>query len=164
MIQQALVHWNTTAEGNPFHETGSRAGLDALPQTAAAAITPDPRLSRHLHVEKRQQLIAPSRALHASSMGNGDVDGRERGVAIHRMLQQLSGGEVPCSAVIPATIANALQREASDPECQAWWREALQTVQSPQLSFLFDEKQLPAGLQRGSYSVPGGGSDGVRHH
>jgi ATP-dependent helicase/nuclease subunit A len=142
MVQQALAHWNTTAAGNPFHETGSSARLDAVPEiAAAAAITPDPRLSRSLPVEKRQRLIAPSRSLHSNPIGNGEMDGRERGIAIHLMLQHLSATDVPCTTTLPATIANSLQREAADPECLAWWREALQTVQSPQLSFLFDDNQ-----------------------
>jgi ATP-dependent helicase/nuclease subunit A len=139
LIQQALADWDTTAEGNHFHETGTVSELDESPEIAPAACTVDPRISMVLAVEKRQRLIAPSRALHATSMDYGDVDGRERGIAIHLMLQQLSSGEVPCSEVIPVTLANALQREASDPECQAWWREALRTVQDPRLSFLFDD-------------------------
>ena len=137
-IQQALADWNTTAEGNPCHETGSPGVLDALPQTTRVASTPDPRLSGSLPVKKSQRLIAPSHALHTTSTGSGDSDGRERGIAIHLMLQQLSDAEIPCSEVIPVTIANALQREATDPECQAWWQEAIRTIRSPRLSFLFD--------------------------
>jgi len=142
LIQQALADWNTTADGNPIHESGSPGELGAMPQIARVASHPDPRLSTGLSVTKYQQLIAPSHTPHATSPANGNSDGRERGTAIHLMLQQLSDAEVPCSDVMPATIANALQREATDPECQAWWAEALQTVRSPQLSFLFDAAQF----------------------
>ena len=139
LIQQALVNWEPTVEGNPCHETGTIRDVSTLPDTTAAASTPDPRLSKTLHVEKSQRLIAPSRALHATTMGNGDEDGRERGTAIHLMLEQLSGEEAPHPDSIPTAVANSLQREASDPECQAWWQEALHTVRNPQLLFLFDQ-------------------------
>jgi len=79
--------------------------------------------------------------LHATTMGNGDEDGRERGTAIHLMLEQLSGEEAPYPDSIPTAVTNSLQREASDPECQAWWQEALHTVRNPQLLFLFDQTQ-----------------------
>ncbi|MGB5178862.1 MAG: UvrD-helicase domain-containing protein [Gammaproteobacteria bacterium] len=138
LIQQALAGWDTTAEGHPFRETGSIDVPTATSQPAAVPVTPDPRLSGPLAVEKRQRLIAPSRALHATSMEHGDEDGRERGTAIHLMLQQLSGMEACCPDVIPASIASALQREATDPECRRWWQEAVKTVQAPQLAWLFD--------------------------
>ena len=54
------------------------------------------------------------------------------------MLQQLGGIEACCPDVIPVSIANALQRDATDPECQRWWQEAIATVQAPQLAWLFD--------------------------
>jgi ATP-dependent helicase/nuclease subunit A len=57
------------------------------------------------------------------------------------MLEQLTTGEAPYPDSMPTTVANALQREASDPECQTWWQEALYTVRDPRLSFLFDPTQ-----------------------
>jgi ATP-dependent helicase/nuclease subunit A len=42
---------------------------------------------------------------------------------------------------MPTAVANALQREASDPQCHTWWQEALHTVRDPRLSFLFDQTQ-----------------------
>jgi ATP-dependent helicase/nuclease subunit A len=101
-------------------------------------------------VHKRQQLIAPSRALHANTMDTGDADGRERGTAIHLMLQHLSATAACCPDALPASIANTLQREAHDPECLAWWQEAMKTVQAPQLSWLFD----PARYQQAFNEVP----------
>ncbi|MEN8207080.1 MAG: UvrD-helicase domain-containing protein [Pseudomonadota bacterium] len=141
LIQQALAGWESTVEGYPFHETGIIAKLSTAPETTSAASTADLRLSGALHVEKKQRLIAPSRALHTTAMDTGDEDGRERGTAMHLMLEQLTGGEVPCTDIIPTAVANNLQREASDPECQAWWQEAVQIIQHPQLAFLFDETQ-----------------------
>jgi len=141
LIQQALADWETTVEGNPFHETGNIDEPGAAPKTTTTVITPDPRLSKPHPVEKKQRLIAPSRAQHASAMGQGDDDGRERGTAIHLMLEQLTKGEAPYPDSLPTAVANALQRETSDPECQAWWQEALHTVRNPRLSFLFDQTQ-----------------------
>lgn len=138
MIQQALADWDTTVEGHPCHETGRSGELTAASQPVATTVTPDPRLSAVLAVDKHQRLIAPSRALHATPMDTGEVDGRERGSAIHLMLQQLSATETGCPEEIPATIATALQRKATDPECLHWWQEAIQTIQAPQLSWLFD--------------------------
>ena len=141
LIQQALVDWKTSAEGNPFHETGTLSEPGTSPATPASMSTADPRLSRALPVEKRQRLIAPSRALHATAMNDGDEDGRERGTAIHLMLEQLTGQPAPAPDTLPSAVANTLQREASDPECQAWWQEALQTIRNPQFRFLFDQTQ-----------------------
>jgi ATP-dependent helicase/nuclease subunit A len=141
LIQQALADWKTTVEGHPFHETGNIDEPGPAPKTTATVITPDPRLSKPRPVEKKQRLIAPSRAQQASAMGMGDDDGRERGTAIHLMLEQLTGGEAPCPDNMPTTVANALQRETSDPECQSWWQEALRTTRDPRLSFLFDQTQ-----------------------
>jgi ATP-dependent helicase/nuclease subunit A len=138
LIRQALAGWNTTVDGNPCHETGRMDALTAGPPGAATAVTPDPRLSGPIAVCKHQQLIAPSRALHANVMDSGDADGRERGTAIHLMLQHLSATAACCPDTLPASIANTLQREAHDPECLAWWQEAMATVQAPQLSWLFD--------------------------
>ena len=138
LIARALSDWDTTADGHPCHETGHSGELDTVLPTAGMPVTPDPRLSGPVAVPERQRLIAPSRALHAATMENGDTDGRERGIAIHLMLQQLGTTEPCCPEAIPATIANALQREINDPVCQAWWQEAIATVQAPQLQWLFD--------------------------
>jgi len=141
LIQQALSAWDTTTEGNPFHETGRSCELSAGPQPAITPVTPDARLSRPIALRARQRLITPSHALHSAAMEHGDIDGRERGTAIHLMLQHLSSAQAGCSAVIPATIASALQREANDAECLTWWQEAMETVQAPHLCWLFDRTQ-----------------------
>jgi ATP-dependent helicase/nuclease subunit A len=150
MIQQALAGWDTTLEGHPFHETGQAGALTTVPPVATTPVTPDPRLSGPIAVHKRQQLIAPSRALHANTMDTGDADGRERGTAIHIMLQHLSATATCCPDALPASITNILQRETHDPECLAWWQEAMKTVQAPQLSWLFD----PARYQQAFNEVP----------
>ena len=162
LIQQALSDWDTTVEGHPFHETGRPGEITAVSPSATTPVTPDPRLCRPLAVPRRQRLIAPSRALQANAMDTGDADGRERGTAIHLMLQQLSTAEACCTDAIPASIANALQREATDPACLAWWQEAIQTVQSPQLSWLFDHtnyqqafNEMPIQYMDGDHMVYG---------
>jgi ATP-dependent helicase/nuclease subunit A len=138
LIQQALTDWDTTVDSNPFHATGNKEIITPQSGNGRVAITPDKRLSQPLQVKKRQRLIAPSHATHVATMDGGDIDGLERGTAIHLMLQRLNSGDLPCSDEIPTALANTLQRETSDPDCRAWWHEALQVYQDDKLSFLFD--------------------------
>jgi ATP-dependent helicase/nuclease subunit A len=142
LIQQALHDWEHTPEGNPCHHTGTPQACNTPVDQPPTRVTPDPRLSQALQLEPRQRQIAPSRTLPDSASGSGDAEGRERGTAIHLMLQRLSSGELPATALIPATLASTLQQETADPAaCQDWWQEALNTLQSPALSFLFDPAQ-----------------------
>ena len=141
LIQQAFTDWDNSADGNPWHTTGSNKTITLQAEISTVDRIPDQRLSQALQVENRQQLIAPSHAAHVATMDGGDVDGLERGTAIHLMLEWLSSSDLPCSDEIPTTLANTLQRETGDPDCQAWWHEARQVFQDGTLSFLFDPAQ-----------------------
>jgi ATP-dependent helicase/nuclease subunit A len=108
--------------------------------TASAAIKPevDPRLSRRITVRPALRQIAPSHADPAITTESGDADGRERGIAIHRMLDFISRSPAAPSPTPPPQLANGLSREAADPELQNWWQEALRTWRHPDLAMLFD--------------------------
>jgi ATP-dependent helicase/nuclease subunit A len=68
----------------------------------------------------------------------GDADGRERGIAMHLMLQTLGSQTLPLSEPLPLAVASTIGREPDDPDAQDWWQEALQTWQHPACAFLFD--------------------------
>jgi ATP-dependent helicase/nuclease subunit A len=72
-----------------------------------------------------------------ADMESGDADGRERGIAMHLMLQTLTTQALPEMPPLPASVACAIGRAADDPEVQSWWLEAMQTVRHPEFSFLF---------------------------
>ncbi len=150
LIQQAFTDWDSSADGNSWHTTGSNKTITLQAAISTADRIPDQRLSQALQVENRQRLIAPSHAAHVATMDGGDVDGLERGTAIHLMLEWLNSSDLPCSDEIPTALANTLQRETSDPDCQAWWHEARQVFQDGTLSFLFD----PAQYQQAFNEVP----------
>jgi ATP-dependent helicase/nuclease subunit A len=140
LLSDALAGWRKNADGNPCHTTGKPA-TDATIATSAR-ITPavDPRLSRGISVTPRLQQIAPSHADPAVVPEPGDADGRERGIAIHRMLDHLSSSPGMKPPTPPPQLASCLGREAGDPDLCAWWQEALQTCQHPDLSMLFDPR------------------------
>ena len=138
MISAALADWNLNGSGNPCHTTGTQAVASRPPQTSTTSGSPNPRLSTPLQLVSRQRLIAPSRVMPSTALEQGDADGRERGTAIHFMLEQLTTARVPCSKQMPAAIANGLQRATTDPQLQAWWQEAIDTFQDETLAELFN--------------------------
>ena len=75
-------------------------------------------------------------------MKDGDIDGRERGTAMHLMLQTLTTQELSEPDTLPPAMASAIGREPDDPEGQAWWQEALQTWRNPDFSFMFERPQF----------------------
>ena len=86
----------------------------------------------------------------STATSHGDADGRERGTAIHFMLEQLATGRAPRSGDIPAAIANELNRDAADRQVQAWWHEAVRTVQDETLAAVFNT----ANYERAYNEVP----------
>jgi ATP-dependent helicase/nuclease subunit A len=108
--------------------------------SAPAPMVPavDPRLAQMIEVKPQSRPIAPSHADPAVTPETGDADGLERGIAIHRMLDILSRSTGQQPATVPTQVASFLGREAGDPEVLAWWQEALQTCQHPDLGMLFD--------------------------
>ncbi|MGB5540274.1 MAG: PD-(D/E)XK nuclease family protein, partial [Gammaproteobacteria bacterium] len=68
----------------------------------------------------------------------GDPDGRERGIAIHILLEHLSRAPQPADAALRTRLAGLLRRETGDPEFAQWWQHALDVVQDARLAALFD--------------------------
>jgi len=141
LLRDALQGWEKNAAGNPFHVTGT-------PVTDATAVAPariepvvDPALGGIVSIEPQLRQIAPSHADPATAAEPGDADGRERGIVIHRMLDYLSQSPGPASPALPAHLAGSFGREAGDPELLAWWQEAAQTRQHPELALLFDPRR-----------------------
>jgi len=145
MISDALAEWDSTADGGRVHETGMPATPEASITTEKLALEIDTRLRQIIPVPKTQLQIAPSRVTAGtvtfSGTGSDDTDGRERGLAIHLMLQALAAGTVPATDNLPASLASAIDREADDPEAHQWWLEATSTANHPDFAFLFDPGQ-----------------------
>jgi len=141
LISTALADWERTADGNPFHETGTRQTLAPVAAAAQPAAAVDLGLSGPIAVTPASRQIAPSHTAAGDRMDNGDAEGRERGIAIHLMLEQLaSTPAADCDRLLPG-IAGRLGRDPGDGELQAWWREALQTVRDPALALVFDSSR-----------------------
>lgn len=145
LISEALAGWDSSADGGRVHASG----IPAIPAVSVTAEKPviatDPRLTQKITVPVMQRQIAPSRLTTGTVTYSGtdaaDTDGRERGSAIHLMLQALATQPVPVTASLPVSLASALHREADDPELHDWWQEALHTASHADFSFLFDPNE-----------------------
>jgi ATP-dependent helicase/nuclease subunit A len=108
-------------------------------------------LLQPLALEPGSLQIAPSRtASLAEASGDGDPEGRTRGIAIHLMLERLSREPVPAPRQLPAGIAAMLHRDPADPELLAWWQEALAVYTNPALVNFYD----PSGYRKAWNEVP----------
>ncbi|MGB5338397.1 MAG: UvrD-helicase domain-containing protein [Gammaproteobacteria bacterium] len=137
-ISTALQHWQRSTTGSLTHTTGTPACAATVTPAAATSPVVDKRLSQPLVVTPAFRQIAPSHTVQTDTGVEGEPDGRERGIAIHHMLEQLAGGTVTETGVLPATIAQALNRATDDSDMLAWWQEAVQTFRSPECAHLFD--------------------------
>lgn len=146
LLSAALAGWDHTERGGCAHASGQ----PATPQLAAPAprtnIDVDPRLSAIIPVMHTQVQIAPSRTtpeiITETVTQSGDTDGRERGIAMHLMLQTLSTRTPPVSDTLPLAVASSIGREPDDSEAQDWWQEALQTWHHPACAFLFNPSRF----------------------
>ena len=149
LISEALAEWDSTADGGHVHETGTPAIPAASVTAEKPVIETDPRLTQRITAPTTQRQIAPSRVTAGTvtytgtgtGTDNGDADGRERGTAIHLMLQALAAQTVPVMDSVPASLASAINRETDDSEVHDWWLEALHTANHADFSFLFDPEQ-----------------------
>ncbi len=141
LISTALSGWDRTDSGNPFRETGSRQALAASAATTRPAASVDPRLSGPITVVPACRQIAPSYTAGSDGIDSGDADGRERGIAIHLMLEQLAGTAASDTERLLPGIAGRLGREPGDSELQCWWNEALHTWRDPALAVVFDSSR-----------------------
>jgi ATP-dependent helicase/nuclease subunit A len=138
LLSDALQGWEKNAAGNPCRTTGTRPVAATLGASAGIKPDVDPRLSQVITVRPELRQIAPSHADPAVTPESGDADGRERGIAIHRMLDFISRAPAAAPATLPPQLANGLGREADAPELQNWWQEALLTCRHPDFAMLFD--------------------------
>ena len=138
MIRAAVSAWQTNSAGHLVHESGRQSAVQPGADAPGPVAATDPRLSRKIASLQAQLVqIAPSRSHTTGSWQPGDADGRERGLAIHAMLDWLSAADASLD-VLPPQLAHQLGRAADNPDLQAWWQEALHTVRNPKLSRLFD--------------------------
>lgn len=123
--------WRVSS-GTPASPTAPDA-----PATAAAKV--DARLALPLAIMPADVEIAPSRVtMNSSSDGEGDEEGRERGLAIHRFLQLLNGGATPGPGLLRKVGAELNLDENTHPLAQ-WQAEAQGVINNPAFREWFDE-------------------------
>jgi ATP-dependent helicase/nuclease subunit A len=138
VVEAALADCARTADDHPCIDSGLRKPPDQETGGTIDTVIVDPALSRPIETTPRFLTIAPSRLALASEHTHTDVDGRERGIAIHRMLDQLTRRPAADTDGLYIDIANRLQRDMHDEELQAWWNEARSIASHPGLSLLFE--------------------------
>ncbi|MFV1974067.1 MAG: UvrD-helicase domain-containing protein, partial [Thiohalobacterales bacterium] len=137
-IEASLADCARTTDGHPCIDSGSGKPPDRETGSTIDTIDVDPALSRPIETTPRFVTIAPSRLALTSEHTHTGVDGRERGIAIHLMLDRLTRHPAADTDSLYIDIANRLQRDMNDAELQAWWNEARGIASHPGLSLLFD--------------------------
>jgi ATP-dependent helicase/nuclease subunit A len=137
MIAAAVQDWPRNAAGNPCHRSEHPARATAPATPAPPVPAPDPRLSRPLAIPLRQPVIAPSRMDDTAHL-DGQADGRERGIAIHTLLDHLSRTGVTATGERAGALAALLGRAPDDADFARWWEQALQIRRHPANADLFD--------------------------
>jgi ATP-dependent helicase/nuclease subunit A len=124
---------------------GEPAAIDSGPAGQPAQTpTLDPALTRPLPLPVDDTMANPSRLAQrdnpapeeGAAAGGARSAQQRRGVAIHRMLEQLAG-DAPRAAV-EARLRRELDAVATAAEFNAWWREASAVVDDVALRDLFD--------------------------
>lgn len=131
-LQQALAE---PIETNTM-PTVAGAAAATTPVTTSA---PPAALRQALALAPLAREIAPSHSVRGHGGDGGDEDGRLRGIAIHRLLELLSGGVAATAA--QQQVAAELQRRPDDGELAAWLQEAAAIHHAPQFRHLFDPAQ-----------------------
>jgi ATP-dependent helicase/nuclease subunit A len=137
-VETALTDCARSADDHPCIVSGTRKPPDQATGSTSGTVTVDPALAQRVETAARFLTIAPSRLAFTSEHTHTDVDGRERGIALHLMLDHLTRHPAPAIDGLYIDIANRLQRDAGDLELQEWWQEACGIVTHPGLSMLFD--------------------------
>jgi ATP-dependent helicase/nuclease subunit A len=140
-LEAAMTDCPLSDAGNRCVISGTHREPDAVTASCADDITINPALAGPITTALQDAPIAPSRLTFASEHSHSDVDGRERGIALHLMLDHLTRIPSTDHDTLYIDIASKLQREAGDEELMQWWDEALNTVGHPELSLLFDPAQ-----------------------
>jgi ATP-dependent helicase/nuclease subunit A len=121
-----------------------------------AGTAPDPRLARPLAITLEAGEVTPSMADSTLmpdtgedrvETGPGSEEERQRGKAIHRMLDLLTS---PGAAPAPAALAGEFGLDPLAPELQEWWREARAVVALTELRDCFD----PTRYRRAYNEIP----------
>ena len=142
LVRAAAQNWPTGTGGNPCIETGTPPVPSPRTETATPGVDIDPRLSGRIAVPDVCRQIAPSHTAQAGTWEDGDADGRERGRAIHLMLEHLARHPGTDEIVLFHSVSGALQRDPGTAELKDWWQEALQTYRLPAFAELFDPQRL----------------------
>jgi ATP-dependent helicase/nuclease subunit A len=142
LVHAAAVDWPTGARGNPCIESGTPPESSPWTETAPPEIGIDPRLSGRIAVPDLCHQIAPSHTAQAGTWEDGDADGRERGKAIHLMLEHLTRHPGMDNVALFHSVSGALQHDPGTPELKDWWQEALQTYRLPAFAELFDPQRF----------------------
>ncbi|MGB5260801.1 MAG: UvrD-helicase domain-containing protein [Gammaproteobacteria bacterium] len=138
LLENALADCLRSGDGHACIRSGTHRQPDPVTASGTDSLSIDPALARPVTTSPRDLPIAPSRLALATEHTHTDVDGRERGIALHLMLDYLTRTDTANNDVLYTTIANRLQRSEDDAQLQAWWDEARATVGHPDLSLLFD--------------------------
>jgi ATP-dependent helicase/nuclease subunit A len=141
-LQSALDDAPRNSAGHAWLETGTRKPAGHVPARADAPVEIALALSQPVITTPRDLPIAPSRLALASEHMHSDPDGRERGVAIHLMLDRLTRNPGTVQDACLVDIANRLQRDPGDEDLLDWWGEACGIVSLPAFSPLFDATQF----------------------
>jgi ATP-dependent helicase/nuclease subunit A len=146
--EKALDEPCTLQSGNPpIVVVDSRS---AEPTGAAPAI-PD-ALSLPLTITPLEREIAPSFHQADGQLFDhyaGDEDGRQRGIAIHRLLQLMTENPGAAQSGVTARVAQELGMNSNDSELLQWVGEAEQLLCDPEL-----QKLLLPGSDEASNEVP----------
>ncbi len=125
-------------------ETGQPpAAAAAIVPPAEAAIELDPRLFKPFDTLVQGREIAPSHAFTSrhDAVGQGDEDGKLRGITIHRMLEMLcEHGERPWDE-LAGIVANDVRHDPQSADFISWWREACTLYDDPAFTEFFHPEQ-----------------------
>jgi ATP-dependent helicase/nuclease subunit A len=128
-------------DGTWTHEVGTKPGVESADTRERAGARPVPAgLSSPMACALPEREIAPSRAAAAFAEGardDGDDDARLRGVAIHRLLEWLAGGDEGTDEGLGRRLAAELGLEPGHPELTGWLAEARAVVRDPGLAAVF---------------------------
>ncbi len=141
LVETAMSDCEPDENGHPCIVSGSARQAGTETDAPHEPVVIEPGLSGPVTTALRDLPIAPSRQVSAGGYGYADDDGRERGIALHMMLDYLTRETATDHATLLHRIANRLQRDRQDAELGDWWQEARAVVGHPDLAPLFDAQR-----------------------
>lgn len=120
-------------------ESGTPPSITEKPTTTENATRAEAipeALSRPVTISAQSREIAPSFHHHGESratFASSDEDGRQRGIAIHRLLELLTGNRDATPQAVIQRVALELGTTSSDSELLEWAEEAQQLLAEPAL-------------------------------